>query len=82
MKNEKGEDYESLFIKRILTETVIKGKGDMLRHAWDHIDGKPQEKLDLTSDGDKIGTIADDDISRMAAEISKKIKKEETDITE
>ena len=76
-KNENGKSYEELFIERILTETIIKGKGDMVKHAWDHIDGTPSQAIDLTSGGDKLEAGAD--VMAMAAEISERLRKQKTD---
>lgn len=72
-----GKTYEELLIERILTEIIIKGKGDMLKHAWDHIDGRPDQAVDLTTNGEKIEPGSD--IMAMAAEISARLKKQKTD---
>lgn len=81
--NKSGKSYEDLFIDRILTETIIKGKEGMIRHAWDHIDGTPSQKMDLTSDGERIGgTLADQELIIVAEELSKRLKKKKTDIVD
>lgn len=83
-KNENGKSYEELFIDRILTETIIKGKGDMLKQAWDHVDGRPNQAIDLTSDGERIGggTMTDQEIQIMATELAERLKKKKTNIIE
>lgn len=77
-KAENGSTYEELFIKRILNEAIIKGKGDMMKHAWDHIDGTPSQAIDLTSNGESI-TTSGEDVMKMAAEIQERLRKQKTD---
>ena len=33
---------------------IINGNVDLIKLLWAYLDGKPQEKVDVTSDGQKI----------------------------
>ena len=82
MVKDKDRTYTDLLIERILNEAIIKGDYQFVNLLMNHVDGPATLGLDITSDGEQIGTMGEADIERMAAEISKKIKKEDTDIVD
>ena len=52
-----GKDYtyEEAFIKSILKKAIIDGDASTQRLIWNYLDGLPQQKMDITTMGEKIG---------------------------
>jgi hypothetical protein len=55
-KSEDGVDitYEEALIKAILHKAIIKKDARMMQIIWEQLDGKPNQKLDLTSLGQQL----------------------------
>lgn len=51
LSNVEGKTFEDLLVDRILVESIQNGNNKILNHLWDHIDGRPMQKIDMTSDG-------------------------------
>ena len=51
-----GKDYtyEEAFIKSILKNAIVDGKEQTQRLIWNYLDGLPQQKMDITTQGEKI----------------------------
>lgn len=54
-----GEDisYEQLLVKRVLNKAIEQGDGRMIELIWGYLDGKPQTKTDITTDGKEINGV-------------------------
>ncbi len=51
-----GKDYtyEEAFIKSILKKAIVDSDASTQRLIWNYLDGMPQQKTDITSDGKAI----------------------------
>jgi hypothetical protein len=47
--------YEEAFIKSILKSAIVDGDASTQKLIWNYMDGLPQAKLDVTTQGEKIG---------------------------
>lgn len=47
--------YEEALVKSILKGAIVDGKESSQKLIWNYLDGLPQAKLDLTTQGEKIG---------------------------
>ena len=80
-RNEKGDELEEthadLLIKRVLSDAIKKGKGVDL--IFDRVEGKPDQAIDLTSNGETVGnTAASDSVMEIARKVSEELKKQKT----
>lgn len=55
-KSEDGVDitYEEALIKSILHKAIVKKDTRMMQIIWEQIDGKPNQKIDLTTAGQSL----------------------------
>ena len=51
-EGEKTPGYQQAVEK--IRKMIINGNVDLIKLLWAYLDGKPQEKVDVTSDGQKI----------------------------
>lgn len=63
-KSENGEDisYETLLVRRILKSSIEGGDNKMIQMIWEHLDGKPSQKIDLTHE---LGEETKESIAQM-----------------
>lgn len=73
-----GKTYQDLLIERVLNDAIIKGKGDIMRMAWNYVDGMPDQAIDVTTAGEQIGT-GDANVMAMAKEINERLRKQKMD---
>lgn len=73
-----GKTYQDLLIERVLSDAIVKGKGDIMRMAWNYVDGMPDQAIDVTTDGEKI-TSGEANIMAMAQEINDRLRKKKMD---
>ena len=50
----KDKTYGEYFIEQVMKKTVIDGDVPMMRDILNRVDGMPQQKVDMTTLGDKI----------------------------
>lgn len=80
---DKNKTYAELFVERILTQAIVKGDYQFANLLINHVDGPATLGIDLTSDGERIGgTLTDEELEKIAAELSLRIKKKKTDIVD
>lgn len=53
----KDKTYGEYFIEQVMKKTVIEGDVSMMRDILNRVDGMPQQKVDMTTQGDKIGGV-------------------------
>jgi hypothetical protein len=80
-RNKDGEELEEthadLLIKRVLKDAIDKGKGVEL--IFDRVEGKPDQAIDLTSNGETVGAAkASEDVMEIARKVSEELKKQKT----
>lgn len=73
----KDKTYQDLLIERILNDAIIKGKGDIMKLAWNYIDGMPQQGVDITTNGENIKDPSAD-VQEIARRVSAELKKKKT----
>lgn len=75
----KGKDktYAEYFIDQLIKKAVIDGDVAMMKDIIDRIDGKPKQALDMTTNGESLNSITDEQadriLKRRAASISESI---------
>lgn len=75
--NESKNTYSDLLIKRILNDAIVKGNSSMIHLIVNYIDGLPQQGIDITTDGEKIGADSIDVIA-IARKVSAELKEQKT----
>lgn len=53
----KDKTYGEYFIEQVMKKTVIEGDVPMMRDILNRVDGMPQQKVDMTTLGDKINGV-------------------------
>lgn len=53
---DKDKTYAEYFIDQLIKKTVVDGDVPMMRDILNRVDGMPQQKVDMTTLGDKIST--------------------------
>lgn len=54
-----GKDYtyEEAFIKSILKKGIVDGDASTQRLIWNYLDGMPQQKTDITTNGESLQPV-------------------------
>lgn len=52
--NPEGLTYETMLVNRVLKKAIEEGDREMIKQIWDQIDGRPAQKLDVTTKGERI----------------------------
>lgn len=74
----RDETYQDKLIERILTEAIVKGKGEQIRMIMNYVDGMPTQGIDITSNDETIGGTSDIDVLEIARRVSAQLKQEKT----
>lgn len=74
----RDETYQDKLIERILTEAIVKGKGEQIRMIMNYVDGMPTQGIDITSNDETIGSTSDVDVLEIARRVSAELKRTKT----
>lgn len=79
-KNKDGglrdETHADLLIQRVLSDAITKGKGVDL--IFDRVEGKPDQAIDLTSNGETVVQNTSEDVMLIAQKVAEQLKKNKT----
>lgn len=53
----KDKTHKQLFIEKAYEKAVKEGDAASIKLIWNYIDGMPKQSVDMTTQGDKIGTV-------------------------
>lgn len=57
----KDKTYAEYFIEQIMKKTVVDGDVVMMRDIINRLDGMPKQAVDVTTNGENVNRIADDE---------------------
>jgi len=74
----KDETYQDKLVERILTEAIVKGKGDQIKMIMNYVDGMPEQGIDVTTNGESVNSASSIDIMEIAKKVSADLKIKKT----
>lgn len=74
-----GKEYtlEEALVKSVLKKAIVDGDATSQKLIWNYLDGLPQQKIDVTSAGEKMGTTLAAEVIEKAEEALKQKKTNE-----
>lgn len=73
---EDQKTYADLLVQRVMSDAIKKGNTQLIQLAWDRIDGKPEQGINMNVTDTREATTAD--VMEIAQKVAEELKKKKT----